>query len=89
MWNALVEEGRENKLKQMPLSRCPEQLPCSTASENDKILTAEAALKVLLLPSIVKFNNLLVSWIRWQWVHPLRVMSRNKRRGCSKAKERM
>jgi hypothetical protein len=60
MWNALIEEGREKRMKQMPLSRCPEQLPCSTASENDNILIAEAALKVLLLPSIMKFSNLLV-----------------------------
>jgi oxalate---CoA ligase len=51
MWNALVEEGREKKLKQVPLSRCPEQLPCSTTGEND-ILIAEAALKVLFFPSI-------------------------------------
>jgi len=51
MWNAFVEEGREKKLKQMPLSRYPEQLPCSTTGEDDEILMAEAALKVLLLPS--------------------------------------
>jgi hypothetical protein len=48
MWNALIEEGREKKLKQMPLSRCPEPLPCSTSNENEEISIAEAALKVLL-----------------------------------------
>ena len=46
MWNALIEEGREKKLKQMPLSRCPESLPCSTSIENDEISMAEATLKV-------------------------------------------
>jgi oxalate---CoA ligase len=53
MWNALIEEGREKKLKQMPLSRCPEPLFCSTSGENDNdnVLVAEAALKVLLFPS--------------------------------------
>ena len=60
MWNALVEEGREKKLKQIPLSRCPEQLFFSTTSESDKILIAEAALKVFLFLSIKKFINLLV-----------------------------
>ena len=59
MWNALIEEGREKKLKQMPLSKCPEPLPCSTSSENDEISIAEATLKVLLFLS-VKFVNLLV-----------------------------
>ena len=55
MWNALVEEGREKRLKQMPLSRCPEPLPCSTSGENDGISIAEAALKVLLFLSVMKF----------------------------------
>ena len=55
MWNALIEEGREKKLKQMPLSRCPEALPCSTSAENDEISIAEAALKVLLFLSVMKF----------------------------------
>ena len=50
MWNALIEEGREKKLKQMPLSRCPEPLPCGTSNENDEISIAEAALKVFALP---------------------------------------
>ena len=58
MWNALIEEGREKKLKQMPLSRCPEPLPCSTSSENEEISLAEATLKVFLLLS-VRFINLL------------------------------
>jgi hypothetical protein len=60
MWNALIEEGREKKLKQMPLSRCPEPLPCSTSGENDEISIAEAALKVLLFLSVMKFIYLLV-----------------------------
>lgn len=60
MWNALIEEGREKKLKQMPLSRCPEPLACSTSGENDEISTAEAALKVLLFLSVLKIINLLV-----------------------------
>lgn len=58
MWNALIEEGREKKLKQMPLSRCPEQLPCSMTSENDKILIAEAALKVFLFLFIMRVPRL-------------------------------
>lgn len=60
MWNALVEEGREKKLKQMPLSRCPEQLFCSTTGENDNLLIAEAVLKVFLLLLIIQFISLLV-----------------------------
>jgi hypothetical protein len=60
MWNALIEEGREKRLKQMPLSRCPEPLPCSISGENDEISVAEAALKVLLLLSVMKFIDLLV-----------------------------
>ena len=60
MWNALIEEGREKKLKQMPLSRCPEPLACSTSGENDKIVIAEAALKVLFFSSNAEPINLLV-----------------------------
>jgi oxalate---CoA ligase len=60
MWNALIEEGREKKLKQMPLSRCPEPLPGSTRGEDDQILIAEAALKVLLFPFVIKFFGLLL-----------------------------
>ena len=60
MWNALIEEGREKKLKQMPLSRCPEPLPCGTSDENDEISIAEAVLKVLPLLSVMKLIHSLV-----------------------------
>ncbi|KAF8973687.1 hypothetical protein BDZ97DRAFT_1900484 [Flammula alnicola] len=47
MWNAVIEEGREKKLKRHVISRCPEQFPLSLPSDPDEIILAEGTLKIL------------------------------------------
>lgn len=49
MWNALIEEGREKKLKKAVISRCPETFPVVRTSELDEVALAEATLKVCYL----------------------------------------
>lgn len=46
MWNALIEEGREKKLKRHVLARFPEPFPPSKPSDPDNIVLAESTLKV-------------------------------------------
>jgi hypothetical protein len=46
MWNALIEEGREKKLKRHVFSRFPERFPPSKPSDPDNIALAESTLKV-------------------------------------------
>lgn len=46
MWNALIEEGREKKLKKLVISRCPEEFPIVRSSETNDVVFAEATLKV-------------------------------------------
>lgn len=46
MWNAIIEEGREKKLKRAVLSRCPEEFPPRRQSESGEVVLAEATLKV-------------------------------------------
>ena len=46
MWNAVIEEGREKKLKRHVLSRFPEPFPGSKAPEPDEVVLAEGTLKV-------------------------------------------
>lgn len=46
MWNALIEEGREKKLKKLVISRCPEEFPVVRSTEIDEVILAEATLKV-------------------------------------------
>ncbi|KAF8203137.1 hypothetical protein BJ912DRAFT_1018924 [Pholiota molesta] len=48
MWNALIEEGREKKLKRHVLSRFPERFPPSKPSDPDNIALAESTLKMAM-----------------------------------------
>ncbi|KAF9478011.1 hypothetical protein BDN70DRAFT_809556 [Pholiota conissans] len=48
MWNALIEEGREKKLKRYVLSRYPELFPPSKPLESDVIILAEGTLKMVM-----------------------------------------
>ncbi|KAF8912964.1 hypothetical protein CPB84DRAFT_1670756 [Gymnopilus junonius] len=48
MWNALIEEGREKKLKRAVLSRCPEEFPPRRQSEPSEVVLAEATLKMVM-----------------------------------------
>jgi len=48
MWNALIEEGREKKLKKAVLSRSPEEFPAVPYPETDEMILAEAIVKVSL-----------------------------------------
>ncbi|KAF9569867.1 hypothetical protein CPC08DRAFT_14379 [Agrocybe pediades] len=48
MWNALIEEGREKRLKKTVLSRSPEEFPALFSSETDEIILAEAIVKMVM-----------------------------------------
>ncbi|KAF8167796.1 hypothetical protein B0H34DRAFT_644725 [Crassisporium funariophilum] len=48
MWNAVVEEGREKKMKRLSISRCPKDSPPYRFPETDDMIIAEAALKMAL-----------------------------------------
>ncbi|KAF9056480.1 hypothetical protein BJ165DRAFT_1433822 [Panaeolus papilionaceus] len=48
MWNALIEEGREKKLKIMPFSKFPGEFPKARSTESNQIALAEAALKMAM-----------------------------------------
>ncbi|KAH9486640.1 Transcription factor tau subunit sfc3 [Psilocybe cubensis] len=48
MWNALIEEGREKRLKKAVISRCPENFPKVRLSELDEIALAESTLKMAM-----------------------------------------
>ncbi|PPQ63697.1 hypothetical protein CVT24_004277 [Panaeolus cyanescens] len=48
MWNALIEEGREKKMKTMPFSKFPEEFPGIYPTEPDEIVLAESALKMAM-----------------------------------------
>ncbi|KDR85305.1 hypothetical protein GALMADRAFT_52101 [Galerina marginata CBS 339.88] len=51
MWNALIEEGREKKLKKVVISRCAEEFPLHPAAETDEIILSEGALKLKMVMS--------------------------------------
>lgn len=46
MWNVVIEEGREKKLKTRVLSRFPEHFPGYKPSDPDDVVLAEGTLKV-------------------------------------------
>jgi transcription factor C subunit 3 len=46
IWNTLIEEGREKKMKSLALARCKEEFVPSRASVSDDLVLAEGALKV-------------------------------------------
>jgi len=48
IWNTLIEEGREKKMKGLALARCTEFVP-GRASVSDELVLAEGALKVCLV----------------------------------------
>jgi len=56
IWNTVVEEGREKKMKSLTLSRCPEEFPTVRPPISDDIVLAEGALKVCLMSIQKKIN---------------------------------
>lgn len=49
IWNTLIEEGREKKMKSLALARCKEDFVPGRASVSDDLVLAEGALKVCLV----------------------------------------
>jgi transcription factor C subunit 3 len=59
MWNTVIEEGREKKMKSLALSRCSEDFPSSRPLISNDIVLAEGALKVRLMSTQNVFKSLI------------------------------
>jgi len=81
MWNTLVDEGREKRLKRQVFSRCPEDFPIRQLPELPDCYIAEAAVKVSTLSS--KLINNIQHLSRWLWERHLSSTTRNEPRAYS------
>ena len=67
MWNALIEEGRDRKLKSKSITLGSEDSALLVETMSDEDTLAEAAIKVGYLSVVMRSSKL----FRWPWAHLL------------------